>query len=737
MASGEFIPGTTDPLVFVQGLMRAAMGHMLPAWLRWFDPDGDGMVSLTEFTEGMRKCGYDQDCKQLFDLIDEDESSFLTLYELDLGAADLWAAFRSWAALTFTGTEDMVLKLRGQVLQLGQKKWQSMKTMTNSRTSIIEPETHFIREQFAENAARLGWYGAHEDVLYDALDLYRQGYVTKKQLKWFEKSKNMLERRQAIRPGAKRPTPRRISASTQKPTDAKQNTMLRSLLSFISFLRARNKNRLMRAWRTLLDPEGRFYISKQDLIRTCIELTWKGDPNSLWHAVSDAPEGFANFEDLCVSEARELGEFKCYCEKHFGSLKSFWNKLLALEKSRQKKNNMPRFPNAERVQTVEKNTFIKFCRKLQGAFNPFTVWPLLDWQGQGNINYQDELKNLESWNPAIWLHVEPGIAEAAKFKADLLKEHLNHPVKAWRSGVDTNGSGMARWGEFHNACSRIGWRNESDMAKAWLALDTNGMGFLTLRQLDERMADALANFRRWCYAMYGSVLLAFKELDKDESGTLSYEEFTAALNESTFKGSVEETWHALNQDGDSKLSKYEVHFLDDMELDVLEAFSLGTAFLKEAENVSRPGSPDSCGGGEEQEDFNMMESSELTNTQQDGMLPNLHVRHHLLNIIGLAGKSLDLGDVLADDYPCPAPLTSTPLKTSKSQSRSKDRSPRQGDGPARSARQRQLPSLPSPRDTPRSARVLPWPSHLPPKGVYLGGRAYLPGPPQKHTFGLD
>jgi hypothetical protein len=236
--------------------------------------------------------------------------------------------------------------------------------------------------------------------------------------------------------------------------------------------------------------------------------------------------------------------------------------------------------------------------------------------------------------------------------------------------------------------------------------------------------------------MFGSVLLAFKELDKDESGTLSYEEFTAVLNESTFKGSVDETWYALNQDGDSKLSKYEVFFLDEMELDVLEAFSLGTAFLKEAQNISRPGSPDSC-FGEEQADFNMEESSELTNTQQDDALPTLHVRHHLLSIIGLAGKTLNHVDVLADEYPYPTPLASMPLSPTKSQSRSQDHSPRRGGAPARSARQRQLPSLPSPRDTTRSARVLPWPSHLPPKGVYLGGRAYLPDPPQKIISGLD
>jgi len=743
---GDFIPGETDPIVFTTFWMKAAMGNVLPAWLRWFDPDGDGMVTLKEFSEGMRKCGYDKDCKELFEAIDEDESGFLTLYEVDLGVADLWAAFRSWAATTFQSTDDMVTKLRGQILQLGIKKYQSRHTLGKPRDPKNEqPDIHFIREQFAENAARLGWYGAYEDVLYDAMDKNGKGSVSKKDIKFFEKSKHMSERRQAVKPGNERtPTVKRQSSVVKAILEANQSqSMLRSLLAFINLLRSRNKKQLMRAWRTYLDPRGNLYTSKADLVRTCTDLAWKGDPTSLWNAISDASEGFANLEDLCVNEARELCVFKQYCEKHFGNLKNFFSKLLAYEKARQKKSKPskePLYSDDERADAVERSTFLSFFKKIQGDFDPSSAWILIDYDGQGTITYQDELKFLESWTPAIWLSEEPGVTEAARFKAELLEAYQNHPVKAWRQGIDTNGSGMARWGEFHGACQKIGWTNESDMAKAWVALSISGLGFLTMRQIDEHMADALANFRRWCYAMHGSVVLAFKELDKDDNGTLSYEEFTSALDETTFKGDVTDTWYALNQDGDKMLSKFEVYFLDEMELDVLEAFIFGTYFNMEGDDTSRPGSPES--GNEEQEDeLNMEESIKSTNTLQDDPLPSRAVRKHLTNVLGLAGNKLDYRATLDDSVYSEPPPLSTPIKATQSHSRSQDHSHGRGDGPARSARQQQqqLPELPSPKKgTPRSARALPWPSRLPPRGTYVGGGAYMRDRPRKLFFsGLD
>ena len=51
-----------------------------------------------------------------------------------------------------------------------------------------------------------------------------------------------------------------------------------------------------------------------------------------------------------------------------------------------------------------------------------------------------------------------------------------------------------------------------------------------------KVAENLALFRRWCFATYGGVAIAFHALDADGSGSLSEEEFVTVIQNSSFKG---------------------------------------------------------------------------------------------------------------------------------------------------------------------------------------------------------
>lgn len=58
----------------------------------------------------------------------------------------------------------------------------------------------------------------------------------------------------------------------------------------------------------------------------------------------------------------------------------------------------------------------------------------------------------------------------------------NHPVKAWRLCLDMDGTGICRWVAFNQACERIQWKG--NMAKAWLGLDKQSLGFITLHNIN-------------------------------------------------------------------------------------------------------------------------------------------------------------------------------------------------------------------------------------------------------------
>ena len=70
-----------------------------------------------------------------------------------------------------------------------------------------------------------------------------------------------------------------------------------------------------------------------------------------------------------------------------------------------------------------------------------------------------------------------------------------------------------------------------------------------------KVAENLALFRRWCFATYGGVAIAFHALDADGSGSLSEEEFVTVIEHSSFKGDARAAWNALNLEGSDILSE--------------------------------------------------------------------------------------------------------------------------------------------------------------------------------------
>mmetsp|Transcript_42898 Transcript_42898/g.99940 ORF Transcript_42898/g.99940 Transcript_42898/m.99940 type:complete len:691 (-) Transcript_42898:181-2253(-) len=558
-----------DSADFLAAFLRNASGHVLPAWLRFFETtdDGDGQVSLEEFITAMRRLHFTGDAEGIFTQIDADDSGFLTLYEVDGKCADLWAAFRAWCAETFTTSEDMVTQLRGTIVDLGPPEGE--RRMLKRQKSAVPPiEATFIKEQFLENAPRHGWYGGFEDVLFASIDRKQTGYVTQADLPWFEKAMEQHRRRLHLRPATSRAN---LNGGTSGSPAQKKNAM-QALLAFMSFLRSGSQGgSLMHSWRSALDRDGYLYVQKPDVIRACAQMGWRGDVSSLWSCL-DITNGRASLEEFGFKEARALALFKHWAIKVAGSIKEAWQKLLLQEKLYQRKL---RSSNSAVMDSLDRKAFVYACTKVTNPppFDPNCLFTNLDWEPNGKITFRD-LRFLELWEPVSWLSEQPSSSEALSFKTSMLSKYGNHPVKAWRLCLDLDGNGICKWSAFKQATERINWKG--DCAKAWLGLDKRGLGFITLYEIDEEVAENLALFRRWCFANYGGVAVAFHHLDTDGSGSLSEEEFVQVIESSSFKGDAHAAWQSLNLEASDILSEREMDFLDDMELDMLTAYVSAT-----------------------------------------------------------------------------------------------------------------------------------------------------------------
>ena len=411
----------------------------------------------------------------------------------------------------------------------------------------------------------------------------------------------------------------------------------------------------MQTWRTLLDPEGCLSVQRSDIEQASSQVGWRGDVSVLWNAL-DATGGRAALEEFGFKEARALALFHAWATA-LGGIKEAWSRILGVERCYQRKRraSIERRASVASINTpavipptatIDRPAFVFAFTRVQApkhvqavddiSFSNY-LFSILDWEPHGKLTYKD-VRFLESWEPVKWLSERADADEAESFKEAVLSKYGNHPVKAWRLCLDLDATGICRWTAFNQAAERIQWKG--DCAKAWLGLDQQSLGFITLHNIDAEVAENLALFRRWCFATYGGVAIAFHALDADGSGSLSEEEFVSVIEGSSFKGDAHAAWRSLNLEASDILSEREMDFLDDMELDMLAAYVSATEAAEESEANKHHVEIDlnrrnSVAGGVQDQDSMLIAQESFDPAQL--LLTTPESRIELLDMVGLDG----------------------------------------------------------------------------------------------------
>lgn len=551
----------------LRDFLREIRLHPLVAWTRYFDVNYDRRIDAEEFKAGMVELDYPDDIDELFSELDKDGSGFITMNEIDHVSTDLWNSFRSWCGQTFGSAEEMEAQLTNCVFSQGLFKAgitgnKLSKEEISARKATLVALGGFTKKQFMENSVRLGWYGESEVILFKALDKRRVGRVCAKDVGWFEKERWRQVRLHAVRTrgGAHQSTHHghhHLQAVQAMQTKVQSG---RALRAFLTYLR-RNFGCLFRAWRCLLDLDGSMSVSRKEFFKSCRTLGWSGDVSSLWHALDSDDSGVAHLQELAPYEARVLALFKRWADEKYGSSKSAMQALNTCRGTKFKLNKAGRLNKAQ---------FVEACGELQCPCDSEELFDLLDYEMDGAIAV-NEMKCLDKWQvKAEWLTGIPD-QEAAKSFLDILLTRYRHAVKAWCRALDRCSCGRATWPDFKWAVEHIGFKG--NYIGAWLALDVDSSGFITLREIDELAAGVLAQFRCWAHDAFGSVVLAIEALDVDQSGSLSLREFRRGLKDHGFRGDPHNLFFSLDCDGSGELSASEVQFLDEWELSEILDFS--------------------------------------------------------------------------------------------------------------------------------------------------------------------
>lgn len=506
-------------------------------WFKYFDKNKNGRVSIHEFKSAMSALRFPGNAEALFEDLDAEALGEVSYDQIHEDKARAWNEFRRWCGVVFQGPRDMIRQIKRGFMQLSQQQQQDSRSL-QALEEVLNPEEFTIGLRF------LGYTGGSEEFLFWAIANEEENSMSARDLKWLEVNVERFRRKEEAKKKA-------IRVAEQRARSKQAGYI--ALRDFKAFLKNRFGH-LFHAWRAALDLDGTMSVGRAELFKACRSLNWRGDVRALWKALDHDGSGTSTLEELDPHCAQLLAQFKGWAVSVFGHKPSasLWH---AFDRQRRRKLSYAQFAQE--------------CERLGFAQRGKIMAKLLDWEDKRFV-VEEDLSVLDAWRAPEYL-----VATANKQAAEDFKNHLlhryGHLLKAWRSTLDKDNSNCCNWHEFQDAAKHA--RHTGDIAGAWLALDEDLSGYISLKELDPNTHKILMDFKQWADDEFGGVRSAFRVMDTDNSSELTYAEFRRACTNYGYSGDVLLLFSCLDQHGEMKLQYKEVCFLDEWQDGETDSFA--------------------------------------------------------------------------------------------------------------------------------------------------------------------
>lgn len=501
----------------------------LQAWFHYFDRDQSGRINYRDFERALKTLATElspDSVLKLWHELDDDSSGEISFDEFAYEReAESWSNFRRWCGSVFQGSKDMIRQLKDYYAEV---------------SGLDAGSDEVVRErEFCEGLEAFGWEGSEESKFFHAFDLENEGCIYAKYLRWVDHEVKMFKMKEAAKKSAQKMA--RLKARHVEETQGALRSFKECLLKHYGLL--------FRAWRSALDTNCSMTMQRAELFKAVKTLNWKGDCRALWKALDHDNSGVTTIEELDANSAQLLAEFKLFAQTLTDNPKRPSLIFDLLDRHKRKK-----LSHAQFVQECEGRGFSKNTKMLANC---------MDWQDKKFITAPD-LQFLDVWRTPAWLTATPDSQAAESFKRQLVAR-LGHIVKAWKVTLDKDHSNSCNWHEFQQAAKSV--RFNGNVAGAWLALDEDLSGSISLKEIDADAHDSLTEFKIWADSEFGGVKSAFKVLDADGSGSLSFHEFKLACRDYGFPGDCRRLFKSLDQQGEGMLQMHEMFFLDSWQIE--------------------------------------------------------------------------------------------------------------------------------------------------------------------------
>jgi len=311
-------------------------------------------------------------------------------------------------------------------------------------------------------------------------------------------------------------------------------------------LKASFGNQVRGIRRAVAGPDG-CTTTLSDLRRYCRKVDMPVHIKDLWDSLDLDMDNRINLEEVCPQEGSALAKFQVWAYERAGSVAGLWETEEA-KLARAKRRGFGSFMADNKMKLKSFQEALEQIGWPGDSQERQTIFQALDSLGCGLITIED-LEWLDRWEAPEYLSAEPD-EEAWHELKELFIKAYKHPLRAWRVCLDRDNSNRLAWSEFQEACKKV--RFPGNVGGAWLALDEDMSGYITMREYDLHSEELLTSFKEWAEVNFGSVKLCFKMLDADRSGSVTYTELKRACHKMQWPGDVRTLFDCIDIDGNDK-----------------------------------------------------------------------------------------------------------------------------------------------------------------------------------------
>lgn len=492
-------------------------GNLICAWRNGLDPDGDGKMQFAEFCSACRNVGFKGNLKRLWCVLDDDDSGFISVDELDPVGTELIRTFKLRITEEYPTLEEV---------------WDKVLDPDKSGKCTL-PEFRACCRSIDINAQ-------DAKTLFRFFDASGGGDITMNEIDWIGIPRQVVQEASAAEKLAQKKKMRATKASNE-------------INEFKAFLCRKYRN-LVVAWRVGLDPDGDGKLQFTEFCAACRHMHYRGNLKALWNALDEDGTGFVTLDEVDPEAVEHLNDFTYLLSVFFGSIEEAWYSCLDRDGS-------------ERC-TIE--DFQRACKELGYFRAPKKLFKYLDTGCQGDITI-DELFCLGLDHVSVeegrrHAH-DSGTTVRDDFRLHFSNKYKHNLCLAWRLCF-CRGPPEHHWEETINSvhfCSvsrKEGFRGNMHAYWVWLSNSAGTTAEVTIIDIEPEGHEILRNCKTFLEFKYASVENQwFSLLEKCPRSEVTRKNFVEALSVMGFEDDAGYVFDVLDLHDRGTIYEQDLYFL--------------------------------------------------------------------------------------------------------------------------------------------------------------------------------